>query len=155
MVNSKYQALVTLIKHNYARSVTLKTKKLQKSAERRYKGFKKDLEARLDDDFDWDAVQYPTSNIMQPWDIEDSYRNWRSSYITSMEMYPNTYEAHTRLSDMLHKLQELDQNQSIQALTLRIQIAAYYDLVMQFSDEMTCHLVSKVYNRFITKLEEV
>lgn len=154
MVNSKYQALVELIKYHYARSVRLKTKRLQKSAEYHYKVFKKDLETRLEDDFDWNAVQYPTSNIMQPWDIENSYRDWRTFYVQSMEMYPNSYEAHTRLSDMLSRLQELEEKQSIQALTLRIQIAAYYDLVMQFSDEMTCHLVSKVYNRLTTKLEE-
>lgn len=156
MVNSNYKILVEQIKHHYVRSIRIKRKRnpmlqatLQKAAYNQYIGYKNDLERKLDSNFDWSNVNYPSSDLIADHEIHASYRMMRKHYIRSEVLYSNSYEAHKVLSEMIQELQGIDKSDPIAILSCKIRIQSYYDVAMQFSDEMTCHLLTKVYDRFV------
>lgn len=155
MVNSNYKILVGQIKHHYIRSLRIKRKRnpmlqetLQKAAYNQYMAYKSDLEYKLDSNFDWNNVAYPSSDLVADYEVKASYRMMRKHYIRSEVLFADTYEAHKVLSEMIQELQELDGTDPIAVLSCKVRIQSYYDVAMQFSDEMTCHLLTKAYERF-------
>ena len=124
MVNSNYKILVEQIKHHYVRSIRIKRKRnpmlqatLQKAAYNQYIGYKNDLERKLDSNFDWSNVNYPSSDLIADHEIHASYRMMRKHYIRSEVLYSNSYEAHKVLSEMIQELQGIDKSDPIAILS--------------------------------------
>lgn len=155
MVNSNYKILVGQIKHHYIRSMRIQRKRnpmlqetLQKAAYNQYMAYKNDLEYKLDSNFDWNNVAYPSSDLVADYEIHASYRMMRKHYIRSEVLYSDSYEAHTKLTEMIQELEDVDKSDPIAVLSCKVRIQSYYDVAMQFSDDMTQHLLTKAYERF-------